>query len=108
MKGTLAGLFGFAVVVVMLATSYLILGTWQARVTVPAGVFASERDAVLADARAKGAAPEWSLYPGDTVQVLWDRHRKDNWACYVRSPDGRRGWVLCTSLQRIARDKGDT
>ena len=42
--------------------------------------------------------PVGQIDKGETVDVLWDRYGKDYWACYVRTTDGERGWVLCTDL----------
>ncbi len=36
---------------------------------------------------------------GQEVDVLYDLYGKDYWACYIRTADGRFGWVLCTDLQ---------
>ena len=32
------------------------------------------------------------------VAVLYDKYGKDFWACYVRTPDFRFGWMVCTDL----------
>jgi hypothetical protein len=42
--------------------------------------------------------PIFSLPMDTPLEVLWDTYGKDYWACYIRTSDGRRGWVLCTSL----------
>jgi hypothetical protein len=40
---------------------------------------------------------------GEKVAVIWDTYGKDYWACYVRTSNGIRGWVLCTSLRMVAQ-----
>ncbi len=99
MKGPLAGVIGFAIVIGMLTISYLTLGTWEARVKDGSPVYRSRHDAVSAGTGVK-VEPVWGLRQNDIVRVLWDTHGKDYWACYVRDASGQLGWVLCASLQR--------
>jgi hypothetical protein len=42
--------------------------------------------------------PVGSVAKGEVVDVLWDRYGKDYWACYVRTRNGTKGWLLCTDL----------
>ena len=99
MKGFLAGLTGFAIVIGMMTISYLTLGTWEARATDGVPVYRSKDDAVSAGSGAK-VDPVSGLHRGELVRVFWDTHGKDYWACYVRNSLGQLGWVLCAPLQR--------
>ena len=101
MKGLLAGVIGFAIVIGMLVISYLTLGTWEAHVKDGTPVYRSKRDATSAGSGMK-VDPVWGLHRGEVVRVLWDTHGKGYWACYVRDPGGQLGWVLCEMLQRTA------
>src|SRR5260221_12758945 len=80
---------------------------WRARAIAPLLVYSTESDAAYSGAinRTVGA-PIASLSVGDSVAVLWDTYGKDYWACYIRGPTGKRGWVLCTDLRQISRATG--
>ena len=75
---------------------------WKATAQNDMSVLSSEQDA--ADAGIKPAStvqPVTRIDCGAEVVVLWDTYGKDYWACYVKTPSNQRGWVLCTSLQRV-------
>ena len=100
--------FGVGLAIVAAATGiwfgYLRFGGSSAVVTASgAGVFSSEYDAAYVGSRSIKTAPALaSLAQGETVSVLWDRYGKDYWACYVRTSENQRGWVMCESLQLSA------
>ena len=90
-------------VAVLLGIVYSTSGyPWRARARVSTGVYADKigpawartinhKDDVSAIAR---------VGVGDSVALLWDEYEKDYWACYIRTVDGIRGWVLCTDFDR--------
>lgn len=64
-----------------------------------ANVFGSEEQAAYEGSINRPApVPLVTLARGANVNVLDDTYGKDYWACYVRTADGIKGWVLCTSL----------
>ena len=79
---------------------------WQARAVAPSGVFPTEYDAAYAGANFHTAPPKLVLRAQEPVAVLWDTYGKDYWACYVRTSNGTRGWVLCTSLSKFSGGVG--
>jgi hypothetical protein len=63
-----------------------------------AGVFTSEYAAYDKALNRIPVPPIASIDGGERVAVLWDTYGKDYCACYVRTSNAERGWVLCTSL----------
>ena len=61
-------------------------------------VYASERDTFNGALNKPVSAPLARLPKGTPVVVVEDRYGKDYWACRISTPDGRKGWVLCTAL----------
>lgn len=97
------------VVTIVATTCVLLVGLvwfgcdWNAIAKEELRVFPSEQDAAYSGSLTIKTEPAISLVKkGEAVTVLWDTYGKDYWACYVRTPTNLRGWVLCTSLQRIA------
>src|SRR5882672_6039221 len=86
------------VVALIVAVSYPRWGcSWRARTIQRTLVYSSKVDAAYAGAINRPVAePLSTLPPGGPVAVVWDTYGKDYWACYVREPTGKRGWVLCT------------
>lgn len=88
----------FALVVVLAWGS-----TWKATAQNELTVWSSERDAAYATVKPEPTAqPVSRITRNAEVMVLWDTYGKDYWACYIKTPTNQLGWVLCTSLQRIA------
>ena len=64
-----------------------------------ANVFSSEEQAANEHSLNRPASiPLATLARGATVTVLDDTYGKDYWACYVRTSNEQKGWVLCTLL----------
>jgi hypothetical protein len=84
--------------------SYLHWGSsWHAFTMSSLGLFASEADAAYHGSESVPASPPIAtLAANEPVAVLWDKYGKDYWACYVRTQSNARGWVLCTSLTKVA------
>jgi hypothetical protein len=74
-------------------------GGVSSHTTGQANVFGSEEQAAYEGSFNRlASAPLATLDCGATVTVLDDTYGKDYWACYVRTANGQKGWVLCTSL----------
>ena len=74
-------------------------GGVSSRTTHQVNVFRSEEQAAHeGSANHPAPVPLATLASGATVSVLGDTYGKDYWACYVRTANGQKGWVLCTSL----------
>ena len=89
------------VLVLLTAVGYrvYIAESWQASSKARVGIFENEFDAAYQHAQNRPAAlPIAVLEPGEHVSVLRDVYGKDYWACYIRTAQRVRGWVLCTSL----------
>lgn len=80
----------------------LFSGSWTATAKHELQMFSSEHDAAYAGSNIKTEPAIATVKQGASLVVLWDTYGKDYWACYVQTPDNIRGWVLCTSLQRVA------
>lgn len=87
-----------------LAIALVLFGsTWNAVAKEESQVFYTEHDAAYDGSKTIKTGPAIStVKKGEPVTVLWDTYGKDYWACYVRTQTNQRGWILCTSLQRIA------
>jgi hypothetical protein len=73
---------------------------WHARAKVRVSIFKSEAAAAYEGSLNRPAEPPIAVVEqGADLAVLWDTYGKDYWACYVRTSQGSRGWVLCTSLE---------
>jgi len=78
-------------------------GSWRAVASEDVKVFSSAYGAAYIDSLNIKTEPVIStLKQGDEVTVMGDTLGKDYWACYVRTPNGHYGWVLCTSLRRVS------
>lgn len=100
MKGWLAGLLGFAIVVGLLVIAYVTQATWEGKARNSIPVYGSRADAMYEGPADKAPQPAFTVRNGDTVWVLWDFRERGYWTCYLRMPDGRRGWGSCRVLQR--------
>lgn len=82
---------------------YLNFGSlWKAQPETEIQLFHSEDDLILASFNHKTPAQDIEIVKnGEQLSVVWDTYGKDYWACYVRTPQRVRGWVLCTELLRI-------
>jgi hypothetical protein len=84
------------VLVPLLAIVYMHFGyTWSSSAEKKLAI----RDTELAAAYGRDSKTVGAVAAGERVEVLYDTYGKDYWACYVRSPTGVRGWVLCTDLK---------
>lgn len=74
---------------------------WLGRTERQLGLYPTEFDAADTGINQRTSAAMSEVASGETVAVLWSEFGKDYWACYVRTPDGARGWILCTALVRL-------
>ena len=83
------------------ASYFFFSSSWRAVAAENVAVYGSERDAAYSGSQTIKTEPAISaLKQGEQVAVLWDTYGKDYWACYIRSSENQRGWVLCTSLRQ--------
>ena len=81
---------------------YLWFGnSWLAVTEKRINVFHSESVPAYEGTNIKTPPPFDSIPAGARVAVLFDTYGKDYWSCYIRMPNGNRGWVLCTDLDRV-------
>ena len=85
-----------ACLVAALAGSY---NSVPSRTIEQASVFSSEEMAAYEGSiNLQAPVPLVTLARGANINVLHDTYGKDYWACYVRTANGVKGWVLCTAL----------
>jgi hypothetical protein len=91
------------VVLAALGWAYVTHGHWwRGRVTSASGVYSKDGDAAYRGSPTIHTDPRiGEVSRGEIVDVIWDTHGKDYWACYVRTRSGVRGWLLCTDLERV-------
>ena len=94
-----------AVGVLVLSTSIgyrvFIAESWQATTKERIGVFETMSAAAYQNPQNRPApSPIAVLEAGENVSVVRDAYGKDYWACYIRTQEQIRGWILCTSLVR--------
>ncbi|WP_153913088.1 hypothetical protein [Shewanella sp. TC10] len=62
-------------------------------------VFLTEQEAALQGVLNRPIPePIDNLMKGSDITVIRDTYGKDYWACNIRLPNKKVGWVLCTSL----------
>jgi hypothetical protein len=97
---------GFALITLLITLVVVAKNSisWRARTIEKVGIFNSESEVAYQDGlNLSHAVPLATVLKNEDIDVLWDKYGKDYWACYVRTSQGKRGWVLCTSLVKVSQ-----